>query len=238
MFERISMAAVGLVGLLVLGCSSEETTSSVNIKTGGIAALIDVHTDLAQKATVHVELKVGGSSSNTYVALENGDQLSATAGDETKTLTVANGVGRYETSFSGVAADTLFSVVLERPHDTTAANNSGTLPAAFDLAKPMEGASRKNDDLEVTWAPSGSDDGMDFEFDGDCIYSYSTSASDLGTVTVPKGDLESTGGDKPTTCVITLNATRSRPGTADAAFDSESYFRVHQERTTKFSSAP
>ena len=238
MFERNSLAVVGMLGLFVMGCSSEETTSSINIKTGGIAALIDVHTDLAQKATVHVELKVGGASSNTYVALENGDQLTATAGDKTQALSVANGVGRYETSFSDVPADTLFSVVLERPHDTTAANNSGTLPAAYDLAKPTEGASRKNDDLEVTWAPSGSDDGMDFEFEGDCIYPYSTSATDLGTVTVPKGDLDSTGGDKPTTCVITLNAIRSRPGTADAAFDSESYFRVHQERTTKFSSAP
>jgi len=237
MFER-SLVVVGLLGLLAMGCKSEETTSSVNIRTGGIAALIDVYADSATKATVHVELKVGGSSSNTYVGLDNGDQLIATAGDQEKTLGTADGVGRYEAVFSDVAADTLFTVVLERPHDTTAADNSGTLPAPFDLDKPKADQSRKDDDLDVTWAPSGSDDGMDFDFDGSCIFPYSRSPSDSGSFTVAKDTLESTGGDKPEACQLTLKAQRSRSGSADAAFDSESYFRLHQRRSTSFSSSP
>ncbi len=86
MLQRTSLAVLGLVGLLAIGCS-KETTSSRNIKTGGIAALIDVYADSDTSAKVHVELRVGGSSSNTYVTLENGDELSATADDQMKVLT-------------------------------------------------------------------------------------------------------------------------------------------------------
>jgi len=237
MFARSSLAVVGLVGLVTMGCS-EETTSSENIKTGGIAALIDVYADTATKATVHVELKVGGSDSNTYVGLNGGDQLLATAGDQMKVLTTTDRVGRYEAVFSDVAADTLFTVVLDRPRDTTAADNSGTLPAPFDLDKPKDDQSRKDDDLEVTWAPSGSNDDMEFKFDGDCIFPYTKSPSDSGSFTVGKGTLDSTGGDKPEDCKLTLDAQRSRSGTADAAFDPESYLRLHQRRSTSFTSAP
>jgi len=236
MYERRSLAVLGLVGLLLVGCS-KETTSSSNIKTGGIAALIDVYADTNTSATVHVELKVGGSDSNTYVDLDNGDELTASTGDQTKVLTTRDS-GVYEASFSDVGAETPFTVVLNRPHDTSAADNSGALPAPFDLDKPTAGLSRKDDDLELTWAPFGTDDGMDFEFDGDCILPYSKSPSDLGHFTVSKGTLQSTGGDMPEACDISVHAQRSRPGTADAAFDPESWFRLHQRRSTKFSSLP
>jgi hypothetical protein len=238
MYERGSLVVVGLLGLLVFGCS-KETTSSSNIKTPGIAALIDVYADTDTTAKVHVELKVGGSSSNTYVGLDNGDQLIATAGDQTKTLTTTDDVGVYEASFSGVAAETAFSVVFDRPHDTTAANNSGALPPPFTLDKPKDNLSRKDDELEVTWAPSGSDDGMDFSFDGDCIFPDTESPlSDSGSLILAKGTLESTGGDMPKACKLTLDVQRSRSGSADDEFDSESYFRLHQRRSTTFISAP
>jgi len=236
MLQRSSLAVFGLFGLMVMGCS-KETTSSSNIKTGGIAALIDVYADTDTTATVHVELKVGGSSSNTYVALENGDALTATAGDQSKKLTSTD-TGVYEANFSGVGENTAFTVVLDRPSDTTAAGNTGTLPAPFTLAKPTAGLSRKDDNLEVAWDPSGTDDGMDFAFDGSCIFEYTKSPSDLGSFIVTKGSLSSTGGDKPETCDVTVKAQRSRPGSADPAFDPESWLRLHQRRSTKFSSTP
>lgn len=238
MFERRSVVVLaGLVGLLAVGCS-KETTSSRNIKTGGIAALTDVYADTDTTATIHVELKVGGSSSNTYINLEDGDQLIATAGDQTKTLSMTDDAGIFEAKFSGVGEDTAFSLVLERPHDTTASDNSGTLPAPFTLEKPTDDLSRKNDDLGVAWAPSGTNDAMSLHFDGDCIFDLSEKPSDSGSFTVPKGKLDSTGGDKPEACKLTLEAQRSRSGTADSAFDSESWFRLHQRRSTSFVSAP
>ncbi|HKO50338.1 MAG TPA: hypothetical protein VJV79_21595 [Polyangiaceae bacterium] len=236
MFERSSLAVIGLLGLLVVGCS-KETTSSNNIKTPGIAALIDVYADTATTATVHVELRVGGSDSNAYVNLEGGDELTATAGTESKVLT-ARDAGVYEANFSGVTAETLFTVVLDRPKDTTAANNSGSLPEPFELNQPAAGLSRANDDLEVTWEPSGTGDDMDFDFDGPCIFDYSKSPSDVGSFTVGKGTLDSLGGDDPETCDIKLDARRSRAGAVDKEFDPESWFRLHQRRSTKFSSKP
>ncbi len=236
MFQRTSLAVLGLVGLLAMGCS-KETTSSRNIKTGGIAALIDVYADSESSAKMHVELRVGGSSSNTYVTLENGDELTATAGDQMKALTSTDS-GVYEAYFNDVGADTPFTVVLDRPHDTTAAGNAGSLPAPFELDKPPAGLSRKDDALKVTWAPSGSDDEMDFEFHGDCIFSYKKSPSDVGTFTVPKGALDSTGGSMPETCDVIWDAQRSRSGAADPEFDPESWFRLHQRRSITFSSNP
>ena len=236
MFQRRSLAVLGLVGVLAAGCS-KETTSSRNIKTPGIAALIDVYADTATTATVHVELRVGGSDSNTYVDLDNGDELRAKAGDQERVLTTRDS-GIYEANFSGVGAETMFSVVLDRPSDTTAADNSGSLPAPFDLAKPTAGLSRQDDDLAVEWSPSGTDDGMTFELDGDCIFKFTNEPSDVGSFTIEKGSLKSTGGDDPKTCDITVDAQRSRAGTVDAAFDPESWFRLHQRRSTKFSSNP
>ena len=237
MFEHRSLSVALLAGLLVMGCNNKETTSSANIKTPGIAMLVDVYADTATKATVHVELRVGGSDSNTYVSLENGDELTAVAGDESKVMT-ARDTGVYEANFTGVAAETPFSVLFNRPHDTSALDNSGALPEPFDLDKPESGLSRMADDLEVTWAPSGTGDQMDLDFDGDCIYHLHKAPSDLGSFTVVKGSLDSTGGDMPETCDITLGAQRTRQGTVDGAFDPESWFKLHQRRSTTFSSAP
>lgn len=238
MFERGSLVVVGLLAVLAVGCS-KETTSSRNIKTNGIAALTDVYADTDTTATVHVELRVGGSSSNTYIGLDDGDRLIATAGDETKTLTTTDDVGVYEARFSGVGADTEFSLVLERPNDTTASNNSGTLPAPFTLDKPANDLSRKNDELEITWSPSGTDDQMAFDFRGSCIFDDTKRPpSDSGALVLAKDTLDSTDDDMPETCKITIDAQRSRSGVADDAFDSESWFRLHQRRSTSFTSAP
>src|SRR3954470_17681592 len=147
MFQRSALASLCLIGLSALGCS-KETTSSSNIKTGGIAALIDVNAFDDTTATVHVELRVGGSSSNTFVTLEGEDRLLATAAGKTKTLTGVD-PGIYEANFSGVEGGTALSVTLDRPDDITAADNVGTLPEPFTLDDPPSDLSRMDDDLTL-----------------------------------------------------------------------------------------
>jgi hypothetical protein len=235
MLNRISLASLCLAALCSVACS-KETTSSKNVKTGGIAALIDVYADTDSKATVHVELRVGGSSSNAYVDLEGKDELKATAGDVTKTLSAVD-TGVYEATFSGVEEGTEFSVTLERPEDTTAADNSGTLPAPFTLDEPMSELSREKDDLVVTWEPE-SRDAMTLELDGDCIFGWDKDVPDTGSYTIGAGTLDSTKGDEPEACDIEVDARRTRSGTADSAFDPESHFRLHQRRKTSFVSNP
>ncbi len=234
MFQRNSLVLLGLIGLAAMGCS-KETTSSANIRTGGIAALIDVTGTTDTTARVHVELKVGGSSSNTYVVLENGDKLTATVADETKTLTATDS-GIYDVTFQGVGADSEFKVDLVRSEGS--ATNTGTLPAPFTLDEPTTKLSRKDDDLTVSWAPFDTGDGMSLDFNGTCIFDYSKTVSDTGSYLVKKTTLSSTGGDMPETCDITLDVDRSRLGTADAQFDPESYLRTHQSRSVSFTSNP
>jgi hypothetical protein len=233
---RQALLLTSLLALGAAGCS-KETTSSKDIKTGGIAALIDVYADTDDTATVHVKLVVGGSSSNTYVTLEGGDVLKATASDVTKELKTVD-PGIYEANFSGVGEDTEFTVVLERPDDETAEDNSGTLPAPFSLDDPPSNLSRKDDDLEVTWSPADTGDGMHLEFDGDCIFNHDHDASDTGSYMVAANTLDSTGGDKPETCDITVDVSRDRAGSADPDFDRESWFRLHQRRSASFTSKP
>jgi hypothetical protein len=236
MFHRFGLAALCLIGFSALGCS-KETTSSSNIKTGGIAALIDVNAFDDTTATVHVELRVGGSSSNTYVDLEGQDRLIATAGGKTKTLT-ARDTGIYEADFSGVEGGTEFSVTLDRPDDITASDNSGTLPDPFTLDDPTSDLSRMTDDLTLSWAPAETGDGMRVDIDGSCIFPYDHEMSDTGSFVVAAGKLRSTGGDMPETCDLTAKLERARDGSADTVFDPESYFRLHQFRSARFTSNP
>ena len=237
MFHRSTLASLCLVGLAAVGCS-KETTGSSNIKTGGIAALIDVYAEDDTTATVHVELRVGGDSSNAYVDLEGSDTLTATAGGKTKTLSVVDS-GIYEADFSGLEPGTEFTVSLDRPDDTTASDNSGTLPDPFDLDEPAGDLSRKDDPLEVTWAPADTGDDMKLEIDGKCIFSFSEGGlADSGAYTVAAGELDSTGNDMPESCNLTAELTRTKEGSADTAFDPESHFRLHQVRSAKFASNP
>lgn len=236
MLQRFALVSLCFIGLSALGCS-KETTSSSNIKTGGIAALIDVYADDDTTATVHVELRVGGSSSNTYVALEGGDSLTATAAGKTKTLTSVE-TGVYEADFSGVEGGTEFQVTLDRPEDTTASDNSGILPDPFTLDKPTADLSRMADDLTLSWSPADTGDDMHVDIDGSCIFPYDHNMSDTGSFVVDAGKLDSTGGDKPETCNLTAHVERTKDGSADTIFDPESYFKLHQRRSTKFTSNP
>ena len=235
MLNRMAFVSLSLLGLLAIGCK-KETTDSSNIKTGGIAALIDVYADTDTTATVHVKLVVGGSDSNTYVTLSGKDELSATADKTTKTLEQID-PGIYEAKFTDVGEDSAFSVTLDRPDDVTASDNSGTLPAPYTIDDPTPDLSRMTDDLPISWSPESSDS-MAATFDGSCIFIYSKDWSDTGMHTVPAGDLDSTGGKMPEMCDVKLSMDRKRDGSADAKFDHESWFRLHQRRSVKFTSNP
>ena len=169
--------------------------------------------------------------------LEGSDTLTATADGKTKTLSAVD-PGIYEARFTGVSADSEFSVTLDRPEDETASDNSGTLPTPFALDEPESNLSRADDALDITWAPADTGDPVVLELDGDCIFNYDKKVSDTGKYTLAAGTLDSTNSKMPETCDITVQADRSRDGTADAKFDRESYFKLHQRRKATFTSAP
>ncbi len=230
-----SAALLAAVGTL-MGCSKEETVSSENIKTAGIAAEIEVKAESETNVTVRAELRVGGPD-GTLVILDNGDKLSVTAAGETKGMSAVS-EGVYEAKLGTGQEDTEFVISLERPDDTAAPNSAGKLPPPFALTAPANGLSRGTEDLTVTWDPSGTDS-ITINLDGDCIVDEEIKVSDTGSHTIKAGTLSSTGPkDDPKTCDIRAQVWRNRGGSPDSAYDSDSKMVLRQVRSATFQSAP
>ena len=238
----IRIAVLASIALGLIGC--KETIDSKNLRTGGIAMVTRVTATSESRVVVHTELLAGGNESNTYVILGSHDRLIADADGEDVEMDAVN-EGVYEAKFDTGLADTVFTVSLEREDDDPAPDNSGSLPAPFDITSdfgstPMSRA----EDMEVTWEPSGEDDDMKIAFDdeagGGCIYINSDNiAGDPGTYTVEAGFLEGTGPeDMQESCDVTAKITRSRHGETDSALDGESSFVLEQVRSVDFVSAP
>lgn len=238
MKKNVILFAAVLAGTAMVGCG-KETVDGSNIKTPGIAALIDVTATSESLSTVHVDLVVGGSSSNTYVILPSGDKLVATAGTDRKDMS-SEGSGEYEAEFATAAGGTEFTVLLDRGAEEDAPNNRGVLPEPFTLgALPTTSPSRATDDITITWDKTDTASDMNIKVEGSCIFIEDIDvAGDSGKHTIPKGTLRSTGGDMPESCDVEVTLTRSRTGSADAIFDKESRFVLNQVRSGKFTSAP
>jgi hypothetical protein len=238
--SKIILCAALVSSAALFGCS-KEVTSSANIRTPGIAALIDVTANDDTNSTVHADMRVGGSSSNTFLILESGDKLSAEAAGTRKDMT-AQDEGQYEAEFSTAAADTefKFKVMFERDADEDALANRGTMPAPFQIGEvPQDKPSRKDADVTLTWSPVDTASNMVVELNGTCIFNETIDVvGDEGMLVIPKGSLESTGGDMPKECEVNVTMRRSRTGTADPIFDKESWFKLHHVRTKSFVSAP
>jgi hypothetical protein len=238
MNSKIILCAALASSAALFGCS-KEVTSSVNIRTPGLAPIITVTAESASLATVHVDMKIAGSSSNAYVILEGGDKLVAEADGKTSDMR-SESEGEYEAEFPTAAADTEFKVMLERPNDDPGLNNRGTMPAPFEIgALPETKPSRATADVTVTWSPVDTNSDMKIQVNGSCIFLETFSVpGDEGQFVIPKGKLSSTNSEKPEECEVTVTMTRSRVGTTDSIFDKESSFTLQQIRKDTFVSAP
>jgi hypothetical protein len=175
--------------------------------------------------------------------LGTGDELVAIADGEERSMdAIEDGV--YETSFSVADEDTEFAVELRRDVDEDSTGNAGTLPAPFEITSDFPDAvSRMDDDLEITWAPSGSSDDMDLAIEDDvggCLRfdEDENLGGDSGTHVVAAGTLESSDDEAAETCDLDVTLTRTRNGSVDSGLDRESRFELMQRRTTSFASAP
>lgn len=225
--------------MFILGC--KETTSSEFIRTGGIAAIMSVTADNPDTSTVHVELRVGGATSNTYVILDGGDELSASTDDgETGSLTsVAEGV--YEGKFK-TAKEVEFTVSLDRTEDEDAPNSKAMLPSPFVISLPAEDAafSRAEESFTISWIPVVSkSDGGQITISGGCIQTavYDIAGTE-GMITVDKDVLKSSQEDKPESCKVDIVLSFSDHGTPDVAFDADSQFTTKQSRKVTITSNP
>ena len=229
--------------ILTLGLAACETTSSADLKTSGIDAEILASASSGDSTTVTAYLYPGGDDDPfNRVELNNGDALYAEVNGMRSKMS-ERGSGTYETSFATAAADTLFTVSLERAleEDKDAPNSTATLPAPFDIGALTKTTFSRAEDLVVTWSPSGSGDNMDIEVDGDCISSPTgnfTVSGDPGTFTIAANELESFDSQNPESCAATITVRRMRAGSADAALNQESSFNAQQIRNIGYTSDP
>ena len=189
-------------------------------------------------STVTVELRAGGSSSNTFVILDGGDRLVASAGDESKSMrAVSEGV--YEAEFQTIAGGTVFKISFERDDDDDAPGNEGSLPASFSLIDiPTDSPSRSLDDVTLRWTPAVANSDMKLSINDGCISPINVDVpGDPGSYTVMAGELVSTE-ENPKACDLQVTVTRQAEGTRDIAFDRESRFVLKQRRESVFTSAP
>jgi hypothetical protein len=224
-----------VAALAVSLCACSASTSSRNIRTGGIVALIDVSSETAGSSEVDTELVIGGTGSNTNVILEGGDAISAEAGGQKQALTV-EGKGEYGGRFA--TSDGEFVVSLARDVDAPAPNNRGTMGPAFEIHVPNAPVSR-GAALALHWSPVDPESEVEIELDGDClIHERRTIGGDTGSVTFAPGELRAWKKKVKETCVVEAVVTRTRKGTTDPALDKDSRFLLHQVRRARFSSAP
>lgn len=168
-------------------------------------------------------LRVGGATSNTFVNLEGGDVLTATAGGETKEMLEGylGDLFIYDIDFDLFAEDEAFVFAFEREIETSAPDSHVTLPALFAITAPAADAvfSRSADSLTVSWDPSGEQDQMVVEVQGDCIWNeHVTVTGDPGTVTIEAGSIDSLDQESPSACEGEVVVKRIRTGSLDAAY--------------------
>jgi hypothetical protein len=232
---RLAFVPALLIALLSIGCGA--TTSSKNIRTAGVVALIDVTADRKDNAVVNTELVVGGASSNTSLVLDGGDTLYAQAGGERKQLMPVGGE-EYEARFTKGKE---FTVSFERDGDDQAPNSKGTLPDSFEITSSFgsDAISRKDDSVTIEWSPSGTSSDVEIEIEGDCIHDERYRVGgDPGSYTIPKGEIRAWKSKAEEDCNVVVEVKRTNRGDTDPALDPDSRFLLHQVRTARFVSGP
>lgn len=230
------ISALGIVSFAALAGCSSETLDSDLVKTKGIAITVDVSATNDGASNVHVLLQAGGDESNTYIELQSGDSLSASADGNDKGME-HTGEGEYEADFGTGEGGVVYVVDFQRADDTSAPNSRGVMPEPFTVTPPEDGLKRAEDPLTIEWG-AGSDGEMHIVVEGSCIFQYDEDVPDNGSYTIAAGKLDSTGQDMPESCDLKATLTRTAYGTPDAAYDSESEVALRQIRSASFTSDP
>jgi hypothetical protein len=239
------LAYCGLWSLVLCGFAStgcKETVQGKYLDTEGIALVADVTAETDKESTVELSFLTGGDESNTYVDLA-ADKVTVT-GDGVGKVLSAKSKGEYATKFASGAGGAKFSVALNRMESdkTDALKTSGTLPEPFKVSVDAAGDASRQDALTIKWAPFGEADSVRVDIDGDCVFfTFQDGEADDGEFVVPKNELifgsdpkKDDGGN----CDAVVTITRTRNGTVDKVFDTESKLRLHQVRSATFPSVP
>ena len=210
--------------MVASGCSG---VSSEKVKTADLDATVLLTGD-GDGIKVSVTLL---QNFHTSVDLADGDDLVASSGDESITLSGSGGhyYGRLE-----VAPDpgTEVTVGLERATEDDAPSSTATLPETVEVLSPPARASFSSED-ELTFIVDDAPGDLHVTWTGTCVQT----GDDIGrqvtisgsTIVLPSDAVERLATDtKP--CTVVFDVTRDRRGSLDSAFDKGSIVgRQHAE---------
>lgn len=220
--------------LLLPACAS---VKSSDVATSSIWADLAAVTD-GDGTTATAILRVGGADSNTFVDLEEGDQIDVTAGAETVTLQeVALGdLFSYVGSLAADEAGTEFTFDFQRALLTSAPASTATMPDPFELTAPAAGAAlSRAQGITVTWEPSGTDATMRVLLRSECIVDAQVDVDgDPGSYTYEPGSYLVVDGAEGQSCEATLTVQRIGFGALDPAFETGGQVYAAQERKVDF----
>lgn len=235
-----------LVALAVAGCG--EAIGSNSVTTDGVYAEFTANAEGDGQTDIQARLKTGGPNSNTFLRLEDGDELTFYVDGEDyepNEETLLDERTYYQKWVDADAGGTNMRIAFTRENGIDAPNSTATMPREFEITSPDSGHSysrSQNEDVLVQLTNSDSSRSqLRATVRGDCLEgSYSTTASgQQDTITIPGEELESetTDDDAPSTCTPSVTVERTREGDVDSVYEGGS-FEATQERVTSFESTP
>jgi len=234
---------------LVAAAGCAEDVDSVDVRTDGIYADLELRAEGDGKAKVTASLLVGGARSDTYLNLTEGDELIAHLGGaerDMREISSAIGVFVYRAEFDGEDPDTYRVEFRRTAHSEEEAKCRGgdapfsysTLPPPFSMqVQTADGFSRDDDNLTISWSPSGGSDGMSLAVRGSCIRDYTTDLGDTGSRTIAAGTLKPIG-EMAEDCQLSVTIDRARMGEVDENYGEGGTFRAVQSRASSLESTP
>jgi hypothetical protein len=241
MNRKLSTAALTLSTFLVAtGCAQVE---SDDVKTDGIYANLQVEATGNGSSVATASLKVGGSTSNTFLDLSPGDSLVAQSGADSADMVRNETLGAiwYSAVFATDSANTPFKISFVRDVEVSAPDSDVTLPAGFAITGPAADSSysRSADAVVVTWDGSGAADPFSWQITGNCIVAqFGQQTADSGTLTIPAGAIQPGQNQGAASCQATIQLFRSRAGTLDGAYGEGGSVTARQTRSISILSAP
>jgi len=221
----------------VVGCASD--VGSDEVKTSRIRADIEVLANGTGDTKVTTVLREGNSST-TYLYLTGDDELTATIGENTKTL-IEDETGdyhEYEAEFAGEGAEAVTVDLTRGVNDDDALGSIVTMPEPFRISFTDIDADdevERGTDLTVEWDNEVAGR-VKWSVEGDCIDSRGGETDDDGSFTIPSDEILGSGSDDES-CTVTVRVSREEEGTLSSAFNTGEIVGI-QRRQIDFRSVP
>lgn len=236
---RLRHAAFALALAPLIAC---EAVDSEDVLTSGMYADLAV-TNSGSNTRAAAILRVGGSTSNTFVELTGDDSLTLGIGEESTELQSQNfgDLWSYNADLELGDAGTEYTFALERTVDEGAPSSTCTMPAPFELSAPEMDASvsRSEDSLLISWDGSGEAEPMELIVESECTELLVLPVDqDTGSYTLPAGEITPYGGMEDDSCKASLVLRRVRAGALDDGYGEGGRIHAAQERSVDLQLSP